>query len=301
MSSFWNFWADLPTAFAALAPAALGGLLTERVGYLNIALEGLIMAGAFSYIAVGSAAGPMAGILAAFLVCAVLAYLSDALSRHTGADSFVIGLGLNLLVPGVIALVSQSLFLTKGIVAVPALLLARPLATLAGKVPVIGPMFLSARWSEWLALLVVIILSVVIGKSALGLRVRALGMSPDALRMAGVNPHAVRRSAYIASGLGAAMSGIVLAASIGAWVPNISSGRGWIALVAIYLGAKRLGGTIIAVFSFTLLLAMATRAQLFGFLPAELLTALPYLLTAIVVITGSWLRTRYLAKKKAQP
>jgi len=78
-----------------------------------------------------------------------------------------------------------------------------------------------------------------------------------------------------------------LAASVGAWVPNMSAGRGWIALVAVYLGGKRLGGTFAACALFALLLSLATRAQSLAGAPAELLMALPYFITAAVVVLGA--------------
>jgi len=287
VSGILGFLADVPGGFAALAPAALAGLVTEQCGFLNIALEGLVMAGAFAYIAVGSLFGPWAGLLAALAVPALLAGLADLLARRGGADSFVVGLGLNLLVPGLVPILSYSLFATKGIVAAAALQSARPFSALAVQLPLIGPLVFGGRATDYLVGLGLVVTILLLKHTDFGLRNRALGMNPDTLRMAGVNPHAVRRNAWLLSGALAGLSGLSLAASIGAWVPNISAGRGWIALVAVFLGGKRLGGTLLASLSFTVLLAAASRAQLFAALPAELLTALPYLLTAIVVMAGA--------------
>lgn len=280
MSSFWLFLADVPGGFAALAPAALGGLLTEQTGFLNIALEGLIMAGAFVYIAVGSVWGPWAGIFAALALCAILALANDWLCQRLGTDSFVAGLGLNLLIPGLVSIVSHQLFATKGIVAVAALQSRRLFEALPG------------RQTEYLALLAVGLVVLFVKFTSFGLRTKALGLSPDAVRMAGINPHAVRRNAYALSGLLAGLSGVALAASVGAWVPGISAGRGWIALVAVFLGGRRLRGTLLASLGFTVLLAIASRAQVFALLSAEVLTAIPYLITTLVVISGAAYRRR---------
>ena len=92
---------------------------------------------------------------------------------------------------------------------------------------------------------------------------------------------------FLVSGLACGASGAALAASLGAYVPNMSAGRGWIALVAIYLGGKGLWGTVVASAFFALLLSAASGAQSLTTAPPELLLALPYFVTAIVVIAGS--------------
>ncbi len=277
---------------AGLAPilaAALGGLATEYVGVLNIALEGLIMAGGFAYIAVGAFYGPFAGIAAALLLPAALAYAQDLYARKARADAFVVGLSLNLLVPGVASVLSQLIFATKGVVSAPALASPRLAQGLAA-LPLIGPLLFGHRLSEYLAYAVVGLLLVALGATPFGLRARALGMNPDSLELGGLRPGAIRGWAYALSGLACGASGLALAAAIGAWVPGLSAGRGWIALVAVYLGGKRLAGTLASSLLFAFLLAAANQAQALSWLPAELVAALPYLVTTVVVITGAALK-----------
>jgi len=276
---------DLLAFLAPLAPAAVGGLVTEYVGSLNIALEGLILAGAFSYIAVGSVSGPAGGFLAALLVPAAIAYASDLFSRKARADSFVIGLGVNMLVPAVASIVSQAVFGTKGVAVVAGLQSGRVFNEASG-LPLLGSLF-GQRTTDYLALVVAVLIAVALARTPFGTRARAAGMNQDALVMAGVDPGSIRGWAYALSGLACGASGAALAASVGAWVPNMSAGRGWIALVAVYLGGKRLGGTFAASALFALLLSMATRAQALSGAPAELLMALPYFVTTLVVILGA--------------
>jgi simple sugar transport system permease protein len=135
-----------------------------------------------------------------------------------------------------------------------------------------------------------VLLSVLLAATPFGLRAKAAGMNSDSLRMAGVDPVAVRGQAYLFSGIACGIAGAVLASSIGAWVPNLSAGRGWIALVAVYLGGKKLGGTLAATMLFAVLLSLANQAQAFRALPGELLAAFPYLITAFVVIGGAFIR-----------
>ncbi len=290
MKGAWQFVADLISAFAPLAPAALGGLVTEYVGFLNISLEGLILAGGFSYIAVGSVLGPFAGVLAAMLVPALIAWLSDFFACKARADSFVIGLGVNLLVPGLASVISFWIFSTKGVVSVPALMSGRPFADLALSLPAFAEIFLGNRLSDYLALASVLGLSLMLGATPFGLRARATGINAESLRMAGIDPSSIRRAAYLFSGIACGISGAALASSVGAWVPNLSSGRGWIALVAVYLGGKKLGGTLLAVLLFAVLLGLANRAQSIHSLSSEIIMAIPYVITALVVIVGAFLR-----------
>lgn len=274
---------------APLAPAAVGGLVTEYVGSLNIALEGLILAGAFSYAAVGLVLGPIAGAVAAMAVPAALAYGSDLFARKARADSFVVGLGVNMLVPAAASIVSQAVFGSKGVAVVEGLQSGRLMLSLSG-LPLVGFLF-GHRASDYLALAVAVIAALIIAATPFGTRARAVGMNPESLRMAGLDSGRVRGIAYAISGLTCGAAGAALAASVGAWVPNMSAGRGWVALVAVYLGGKRLGGAMAATAFFALLLSAATRAQSFAAAPPELLMAMPYFITSLVVIAGA-LRTR---------
>jgi general nucleoside transport system permease protein len=296
MSALGSMFSSTISVFAPLLPVALAGLATEYVGVLNIALEGLILLGGFTFVLVGSQAGAAAGLVAAMLVAALASWLSDRFAVKTRADPFVVGLGLNLLAPGLVSLVSQASFGTKGVVPVPQLATSRLFVSMDG-LPFawLAPLMATLaghRQSDYLAIFFALIVALVLGTTPFGLRLRATGANPDAMRLAGLDPLRTRGRAFALSGLACGVSGSVLAAGIGAWVPNLSSGRGWIALVAIYLGGRRLGGTITATAVFALLMAAAGVGQAIPGAQADLLMALPYLLTAFVVVIGSWVRRR---------
>lgn len=286
MSGLAQLLASAAAGFMPLAAAALGGLATEYVGVLNIALEGLIMAGGFAYVAVGSAFGPWAGVAAGLAVPAVLAYLQDLFARKARADAFVTGLAFNLLVPGAASMISQAMFRTKGVVNLPALALPRVGEALAGA-PVLGPLLFGHHAGFYVAAGAVAYAAARLGFMPFGLRARAAGMNPDALGLGGLDPQAIRSRAYVLSGMTAGAAGVALAGALGAWVPGLSAGRGWIALVAVYLGGKRLSGTVAASLFFAALLSLALVGQAAFSVPAELLSAMPYLLTAVAVIVGS--------------
>jgi general nucleoside transport system permease protein len=296
MNALGGMFSSTISVLAPLLPVALAGLATEYAGVLNIALEGLILLGGFTFVLVGSQAGAVAGLAAAMMVAAAASWLSDRFAVKAKADPFVVGLGLNLLAPGLVSLVSQARFGTKGVVPVPQLATSRLFSSL-GRLPSEGfPAFMAAlaghRQSDYLAIFFALLVALVLGTTPFGLRLRATGANPDALRLAGLDPVRTRGRAFALSGLACGVSGAVLAAGIGAWVPNLSAGRGWIALVAIYLGGRRLGGTIVATAVFAMLMAAAGAGQAIPGAQADLLMALPYLLTACVVVIGSWLRKR---------
>jgi simple sugar transport system permease protein len=291
MNALGSIVSSTISVVAPLLPVALAGLATEYVGVLNIALEGLILLGGFTFVLIGSQAGAAAGLLAAMVAAAAASWLSDRFSVRTRADPFVVGLGLNLLAPGLVSLISQARFGTKGVVPVPQLATPRVVSSLEGFPAIIAAMA-GHRLSDYLAIGFALVVALALGTTPFGLRLRAAGSNSDALRLAGLDPERTRGLAFALSGLACGVSGAVLAAGIGAWVPNLSAGRGWIALVAIYLGGRRLGGTIIATAVFALLMAAAGMGQAIPGAQADLLMALPYLLTACVVVAGSWLGKR---------
>ena len=290
MNGIGSLFSSTISVLAPLLPVALAGLATEYVGILNIALEGLILLGGFTFVLVGSQAGATLGLIAAIVVASVASWLSDRFAVKSKADPFVVGLGLNLLAPGLVSLVSQSYFETKGVIPVPHLASSRLLDM--DSLPTLVNLFIGHRNSDYLALLFALLLALLLGSTPFGLRLRATGSNTDALRLAGLNPLQTRGRAFALSGLACGVSGAVLAAGIGAWVPNLSAGRGWIALVAVYLGGRKLSGTIVASAVFALLMAAAGAGQAIPGTQADLLMAFPYFITACVVILGAWLRKR---------
>lgn len=281
---------DTLAFLAPLAPVIVGGLATEYSGRLNIALEGLILAGAFACAAVGSRLGLAAGFASAVAVSGALSYLADLFSRRTGADSFVVGLGVNMAVPAFASILSLAVFGSKGVSVVDAIRSSRVLGG-PDDAGLLWP-FLGLRGTDYAAFAAALVAAFALARTPFGMRARAAGMSEESLAMAGLDSGRIRGATAALSGLACGVGGAALAASIGAWVPNMSSGRGWIALVAIYLGGKRLGGALAAGAFFALLLSLAGRAQSFLSVPAELLMAAPYFITALGMALGHSPRRR---------
>jgi general nucleoside transport system permease protein len=260
---------------APLALAALGGLATESAGSLSIALEGYMLVGAFAAAACGQAAGSLAlGMAAGALAGMLLSSLVASAHRYLRADVFVAGLAANILAPGIVSVISQAAYGTKGVLAAEAI-----------RAGTIGIVALLAIASLALALL--------LSRSVFGLRLRAAGEGEEVAKAAGIASGKYRFAAQLLAGTASGLAGASLAAGIGAYVPGMSTGRGWIALVAVFLGARRAGGVAAACLLFGILFALSNLVQAFapaGAAPGivadatELLQALPYIATALALV-----------------
>jgi simple sugar transport system permease protein len=279
---------------APLLFASLGGLLTELTGMLNIALEGLIMIGAFAGVAAaGATHSILAGIVAGMAASGLVAALYGFVTLKGRANEFITGLATNLLAAGLLVVLSAQLFHTKGVVPfdIPAL----PTLASSGlaQIPVLGEILFRHNvlvYGSWLAVLFIWAL---VWKTPFGLRLRASGSNPKAVSALGLKPERYRFSAVLFSGIGCGLAGCCLSLGLGAYVPNGSSGRGWIALVAIYLGGRKPAGLMAACFIFALADSFSNYAQGFLKVPADFILALPYALTFLALVLGAaWKKLR---------
>jgi general nucleoside transport system permease protein len=266
--TFGLIYSTIRTATPLLL-AALGGLYSERAGVINIALEGLMLAGAFTAAAVthythspwvGLAAGMGAGVL----VAAVHAVLCIRFK----AEQVVSGMAINILMFGVPALLSGALFESTG--ATPQI----PLGELMRYAPVV------------IAFALVPVTWYVLYRTPFGLRLRAVGENPEAADAAGVSVSKIRYAGVLLSGALAAIGGAYL--SIGQsslFTRNMTAGRGYIALAALIFGKWRPVQTMLACLLFGFAEALAIQMQGVVRIPVQFIQIVPYVLT-IVVLAG---------------
>jgi simple sugar transport system permease protein len=255
--------------------AALGGLYSERAGIINIALEGLMLAGAFTAAAVTHYTGsPWIGLLAGVGAGMLVAAIHAVACIRFNADQVVSGTAINILMTGVPAMLSGALFLSSG--STPQI----PKDDLIPWTPVV------------LGLLLVGLTWYVLYRTPFGLRLRAVGENPEAADAAGVNVRGVRYSAVLLSGALAAIGGAYL--SIGQsslFTRNMTSGRGFIALAALIFGKWRPVQTMLACLLFGFTEAVSIQMQgVFKLpsgedIPIQFIQIVPYVLT-IVVLAG---------------
>lgn len=255
--------------------AALGGMFSERGGVINIALEGMMLAGAFTAAAVTYASGsPYIGLLAGMGAGVVIAAIHAVACIQYRADQVVTGTAINILMIGIPGFLSGAFFLS------------------SGSTPQIPKENLIPSTPIWIAFALVPLAWYVLYKTPFGLRLRSVGENPEAADAAGVPVAKMRYAGVLLSGLLAGIGGAYL--SIGQsslFTRNMTSGRGFIALAALIFGKWRPVQTLLAclLFGFT----EAVTIQMQGVvklpsgedIPIQFIQMVPYVLT-IVVLAG---------------
>ena len=267
----------LKSIFNAAVPyilAGIGGLFTEITGVLNIALEGQILTGAFWAIAVTKMTGNIfLGLAAAVISATVLSFITAFFSFRLKANIFIAGLAANMLSFGLVSVFSILFFGNSGIIRV---------ETDFSKIQFFFMV---------LSLISIPAAHYALFKTPWGLRMRGCGISGDVLFYRGINPDFYRYSALLISGILCGFAGAALSFGIGAFVPNISAGRGWIALVAVYLGYKKPAGVILSCLLFASAESLSGWLQGFIGVPATIILAIPYIITLLVLTAVSIYRT----------
>ncbi|HUY10767.1 MAG TPA: ABC transporter permease [Candidatus Dormibacteraeota bacterium] len=256
--------------------AALGGVLSERAGIVNIALEGEMTAGAFtaalvSYFTQNAWIGALGGVIVAATVGLLLGYAA----AYKRFDQIVAGMGINLICLGGAAFGLIFVFNQAGV---------------TPQVPALN----GALWPlVALAVLLACIMQWALSRSVLGLRLRACGENPYAARAAGIDPLAIRLYASCVAGALAGLGGVFLAlGELNLYSDGMIAGRGFIALAAVIFGRwTALGAAGVAlVFGFLEALQFALQGAT-AWLPSDLVQALPYV-AALVALLGAGGRYR---------
>jgi ABC-type uncharacterized transport system permease subunit len=258
-----------------LVLAALGGLFSERSGVINIALEGMMLAGAFTAAAVTYATGsPYVGLVAGMAAGMIIAGLHAVACIRYQADQVVTGTAINILMLGMPAFLSGAFFLSSG--STPQI----PKEHLIPYLPIV------------IAIVIVPLSWYVLYKTPFGLRLRSVGENPEAADAAGVPVARMRYAGVLLSGVLAGIGGAYL--SIGQsslFTRNMTSGRGFIALAALIFGKWRPVQTLLACLLFGLTEAVSIQMQGVVKLPSgddipvQFIQMVPYVLT-IVVLAG---------------
>ncbi len=276
--------------------AAIGGLFTELAGMLNIALEGLILTGAFFSVVFASATGSLfVGILLGLACSMLLSLLFAAVTLYLRANVFITGLATNLFASGLTVVLAFRLFKTKGVIPfanIPPLpVLSVPPAL--QRIPIVGDVLFGHNVIVYVTWALVVLSALVIYRTPFGLRMRGTGYSPQTVVSLGLDPKRYQLAGILISGLTCGLAGALLTLQLAAFVPEISAGRGWIALVAIYLGNKTPWGIAAASFVFGLAESLSNYAQGVVRVPADFILALPYLITvAAMVLYSIWRHLR---------
>jgi ABC-type uncharacterized transport system permease subunit len=271
---------------------ALGGIICERSGVINIGLEGMMLMGAFFGIFGADLTGSwLLGALIGMASGGALAVVHALFSIGFRADQVVSGFAMNFLALGITGYVFIEHYGDQG---TPDDIPRVPVVTLPGieDIAFVGDAIGRTSLLTWLALLLVPALALYLFRTPRGLRLRSVGEKPRAADSVGVPVIRTRYLAVIASGLLAALGGVYLSiAFLGSFGQNLTAGRGYIALAAVIFGAWRPGRALAGALLFGFSSALAQRLPAFSESTAVLFQALPYVLT-LIVVAGVIGRTR---------
>jgi len=281
-------WSALIAAMLRFATpltfAALGGLLSERSGVINIGLEGMMLMGAFFGIFGADLTGSwLLGAIIGMASGAAMGLVHAVLSITLRADQVVGGTAINLLAVGITGYVFIAHYGEQG---TPGEIPRVPEVSLPGiqEIPFVGDAIGEASLLTWLALLLVPLLALYLFRTPGGLRLRSVGEKPRAADSVGVPVLRTRYLAVVASGVLAALGGVYLSiALVGSFNQGMTDGRGFIALAAVIFGNWRPGGALAGALLFGFSSAVAQRLPAFSESLAVLFQALPYVLTLVVV------------------
>ncbi len=264
---------------------ALGGMVSERSGVVNVGLEGMMLMGCFWGVYGADKGGSwVVGILAALLGGALFALIHAFWSIHLRGNQIVSGMAINFLALGVTGYFFEQLYGQQNI---PAGVSTVPNVAIPGidNLKYLGPAIGDLNLLIWVGIAFVPLSYVILFKTPIGLRVRACGEHPRAADTVGINVYAVRYSAVLISGMLAALGGAFLSIGNGggSFTENMTEGRGFIALAAMIFGNWRPFGAWGAALLFGFSTALAFRLPVYSSSAATLFQALPYVLTLIAV------------------
>jgi len=257
--------------------SSLGGIFSERAGIINVGLEGMMLTSAFVGV-VGSyyTCNPWLGVLASVLAGGLLGLLHALLTVKFRGDQIVSGTGINIFAMGFTAYMCQIIYGSRGASATVTGLeeIPIPIPIIGNHTPLVYFMFAMAVLSH-----------IVLFKTPIGLRIRAVGERPVAADTAGIDVYRIKYICVTVSGMLAGLGGAFLSLghlNLFAW--GMTGGRGFIALAAMIFGSWMPLGAFGASLLFGFADALQMRLQALGLLPPQFILAIPYILTIAVLI-----------------
>ena len=300
MIEFFGAIAD-PAVFATvlrvmtpLLLAALGVLISDRAGVLNIGMEGIMLSGALIGVLVSAAtANPFLGLFAALIGGGLLGALMAFFINGLGTQFIITGIALNM---AALAATTLGLFLATGDKGMSGALKSGVLPNidipLLG-VPILGPLLSGHHMLTYLAILAVPAVAIMLARTPFGLHIRAVGSDPKAAAAAGISRNRVQLYALSLSGVLGGAAGAYLSLGYVSWfAQNMTAGRGFIALAAEVMGMGTAWGTFAAAAVLGIAETVAITMQTKG-LPSELMQMIPYIVPAVML-------TVYAARRQAK-
>jgi ABC-type uncharacterized transport system permease subunit len=285
-SAIGAFLAASVRTASPLAYAALGELVTERSGVINIGLEGVIITGAFGAVAFAGAGGVAAGFAGAAASGVIIAVVFAFFVVTLRADQIITGTAISMLGLGLTGTLYAMAY-GKGGAALHTPTMSPVAIPILSDIPLIGPAFFVQPPVTYALYLLVPVVAWWIYRSNAGLALRAVGENPEAASGAGISPSRVRWKAILFGGMmGGISGGVLVLAQVGTFAEGMSDGRGYIAVAIVVLGRWRPFGVAWGALLFGAASALKFLAQAMGWaLPYQLSLAFPYVLALIALAT----------------
>lgn len=287
ISQIWDP-AFIGTIFRVATPllfAALGVMISDRAGVLNIGMEGMMLSAALIAVLASAATGsPVLGFLAAISAGALIGWMMSFSVNRLGTNLIITGIAVNL---AAASLTTLGLYLATGDKGMSGSLKSGSLPHLnipiIKDIPVLGPIVSGHHILTYAALIAVPLVSIMMMKTRFGLHLRASGDDPKSATAAGIKVPRVQMQALVLSGLFGGAGGAYLSLGYVTWfAQNMTAGRGFIAIAAEVMGQGTAWGTLAASLVLALAEAIAITLQSLG-LPFELMQMIPYLVPVFVL------------------
>lgn len=289
MNSIMEIEYVLKTTFNVLPPlllAGLGGMITSRIGILNLGLEGMMLIGAFVAVVTNYYTGSaLLGLVCAIVVASLMGGVFALLNLRFKVDNIIVSVGINLFAVAVTRYLLTILFHVSGAFTSDKIVkMATVKLGFLEQIPILR-MLSNLSVAFWLAILITVVLSFIINKTPLGLHIRATGLNDTAVDTAGISAAKIRYGCIILSGTLCGIAGAYLSTSyLAMFTVGMTNGRGYLGNIASIMGARSAVGTLLGALLFSFTEGVTMKIQTFGF-PSQLIQMIPYLIAFAVVIT----------------
>ena len=267
-----------------VALAGMGGLMTEHAGIMNIGMDGMILMGAFTAVAVSVVTGSaLLGVLAAILVGMLVGLFFALFVVKFKSDEFIIGTALNILADGLTVFLLWALFNVRGTLRTDAGLPNVKLA-LVEKIPFVGQVLSGNSLFVYLTWALVLAMFALVYKTPYGFWVRAAGEKPGTLKTAGISPDRVKWASSVLCGAFCGLAGAQLAlGNVTMFSEGMSNSRGYVAFACVIFGGANPVKVYLAALMFGFFDALGYRLQEYN-ISADLTAIIPYVITVVMMV-----------------
>jgi simple sugar transport system permease protein len=284
-----TFWISVLEASVRLGVplllVALGELIAERSGVINIGLEGMMSAGAYiGFVVMAAIGNPEAAMIAAALAGLAVGAIMAGVAIWGGVNQILTGFALFVMVPAVTAFLYQQNM--SSLVVTPAL----PVLAVPGlsRIPLVGRVFFEQNEFYYIAIGFCFVVWILFNRTLLGLRITACGHNPEVAASKGVSVLSVKTAATLACGAFAGLGGAALTVgALGQFSPGVTGGLGFIAIASVILGRWRVQGVVIAAAAIGFADAFRLRLGSQVNFPVQLLAMLPWIVVLLMLIAGA--------------